>query len=363
MLAKNYLISQMIIGTQQNKVLYLVPGIMGSTLRMTGYTPSGIPVDEDVWSEDLHQIRRVLGTKPASLASSNLAPKKVIKELCGSFFPKIDVYGGISDFCTSPNGLDLEEDVTFFPFAYDWRFSCSDSASKLVEFIEDKEAGLNREIIILAHSMGGIISRLALIQDKSLLERTSTLVQVASPIGGSAKSYFSLKNRPELNPIFDSLWNIAHKNNPICRSELLKAVSSFDSLYELLPPSECTALMHYEGAYFTATHRDAWPTHLHEKLDHAEAIHRELKASDQVLANILQIIYSDAFPTINGYIVDNFFGVIGPMKPRPSGDSTVPASSALAASAGCPRHSARRGHGELIACSELKSKLMEIFAR
>ncbi len=336
---------------------------MGSTLRMTGYTPSGVPVDEDVWNEDLHQIRRVLGAKPETLASPNLAPKKVIKELRGSFFPKIDVYGGISDFCTSPKGLDLEEGVTFFPFAYDWRFSCSDSASKLVEFIEGKEAGSNREIIILAHSMGGIISRLALIRNKSLLERTRALVQVASPIGGSAKSYSSLKKRPELSPIFDNLWIIAHKKDPSCRSELLKAVSSFDSIYELLPPSECTALMHYGGACFTATHRDAWPNHLHVKLDHAEAIHRELKSSDKVLANILQIIYSDAFPTINGYIVDDFFGVISPMMPRPSGDSTVPASSALAASADCPRHSARRSHGELIACSELKSKLKEVFAR
>ena len=353
----------MIFGNQKSKALYLVPGIMGSTLHMTGYTLSGVPVDEDVWSEDVYQIRRVLGTKPEMLASPNLAPKKVMKELRGLFFPKIDVYGGISDFCTSPNGLGLEEDVTFFPFAYDWRFSCRESASKLIEFIEGKEAGSNREIIILAHSMGGIISRLALIQNKSLLGRTSTLVQVASPIGGSAKSYFSLKNRPELNPIFDNLWTISHKKDPVCRSELLKAVSSFDSLYELLPPSECTALMHYGGAYFNATHRGAWPNHLHVKLDHAEAIHCELKTSDQVLAKILQIIYSDAFPTINGYIVDDFFGVISPMKPWPSGDSTVPASSALAASADCPRHSARKNHGQLIACSELKSKLMEVFAR
>jgi pimeloyl-ACP methyl ester carboxylesterase len=335
---------------------------MGSTLHLSGFTPSGAPVDEEVWSEDYGQIRRVLGARPQLLSGSSIQPRRVIREI-KSCLKTIDMYGGLIRFCTSHTGLGLKENDSFFAFAYDWRKSCQVNARKLSSFIQENEEDKDRRIVLVGHSMGGLVCRLALAQDKDLLSRVDSLIQVGSPVGGSAQSYYSLKNKPQMHRLFDFLWIKNHMRDPSIRAQLLRVVATFDSLYELLPPKDAHVLMHHQGSMYSATHRDAWDSSIHSKLDQAESIHETLRDSADTLSAIIEIVYSDSFPTTNGYLVDDYFDVIRTLRERPSGDQTVSTASALASSGACRRHKATKDHVGLVSCPELKEILKEALGR
>jgi pimeloyl-ACP methyl ester carboxylesterase len=88
------------------------------------------------------------------------------------------------------DGLGLIEGKTFFPFAYDWRADNRSSADSLERFI--RQVIKDKRLRFIAHSMGGIVTRLMLKKHKDLLVRTDVLFQVASPIGGSAVAFAAL---------------------------------------------------------------------------------------------------------------------------------------------------------------------------
>jgi hypothetical protein len=64
--------------------------------------------------------------------------------------------------------------------------------------------------------------------------RTDLFVQIASPIEGSLKAFFTLKKHPVFDPIFDRKWQRAHRKDPGKRAHLLQVLGRFSSLYQLL---------------------------------------------------------------------------------------------------------------------------------
>lgn len=105
-------------------------------------------------------------------------------------------------FCRNNIGLRAEDD--FFPFAYNWLTDNQVTANKLAEFIREKDQTGNYLYCLIAHSMGGIVSRLMLANpnNRDLAEKTKLLFQIATPVRGSAKAYYALKRYPNFAPSF-----------------------------------------------------------------------------------------------------------------------------------------------------------------
>lgn len=136
-----------------------------------------------------------------------------------------------------------EDDNTLYPFPYDWRKNNADSAQGLAELLDRVAEKQPDEILLIAHSMGGLICRYYLesrtFDQRPGLHLVSSLICLATPHYGSPLALtaaLGMERRVFLN-----------------EQQVYKLVrqSQFPSLYQLLPPP---------GAPF------AWNRELKEKL-------------------------------------------------------------------------------------------------
>jgi pimeloyl-ACP methyl ester carboxylesterase len=109
-----------------------------------------------------------------------------------------------------------------FVFAYDWRQSNVVTADLLDQFIQQNLAG--KDFDILAHSMGGIVSRIYM-RDKTGQKLPKRIVYMGTPFLGSMNTFATIKEG------WDPLKNrLAGGQNVIWRVAL-----SFPGMLELLP--------------------------------------------------------------------------------------------------------------------------------
>ena len=154
---------------QTRNPLILVPGLTGSELRdkKTG---------EKIWikafkSDKSDDIRLPISTDIASM-SDNLVAGDVIRDVQFAGVSVRDVYGGFVKRMTAagyheerwdkPSEKDVENSLFVFP--YDWRLDNVANARLLIKSIEQLKTKLKRPDLrfdLVAHSMGGIISRYA----------------------------------------------------------------------------------------------------------------------------------------------------------------------------------------------------------
>lgn len=137
---------------------------------------------------------------------------------------------------------------TCFQFAYDWRLSIDENARRLAEFIEDKRAfvqeqieekygipGYNVKFDLIAHSMGGLLSRYFLRYGGVPVEsvdmnapvpwtgagRIDKLVMIGTPNAGSVKAVINFADGMTVGPLLPKF------------SQTL--VGNIPSVYQLLP--------------------------------------------------------------------------------------------------------------------------------
>lgn len=137
---------------------------------------------------------------------------------------------------------------TCFQFAYDWRLSIDENARRLAEFIEDKRAfvqeqieekygipGYNVKFDLIAHSMGGLLSRYFLRYGGTPVEsvdmnapvpwtgagRIDKLVMIGTPNAGSVKAVINFADGMTVGPLLPKF------------SQTL--VGNIPSVYQLLP--------------------------------------------------------------------------------------------------------------------------------
>lgn len=150
--------------------IIVIPGIMGSKL----VNPK---TDEVVWvrlseakSDDLRlPISPNLAANRDDLVATDIVDRVKISR----FLPGISVYSDLIDFLEKKAGyrrgnwdipLSDDDQDTYYIFAYDWRRDNVESARLLIQKIEKLKAKLKKPDIkfdILAHSMGGLITRYA----------------------------------------------------------------------------------------------------------------------------------------------------------------------------------------------------------
>lgn len=230
--------------------IIFIPGLFGTSLN------NG---EELVWpikdSEKLKMIFNIVLEKPYN----TLFPKnkKNNKKDVMEFFlknissqnlklgPVLENYDKIIDF------IKIESDNNYFIFGFDWRKSLSEIIEDFSKEIDKLEIG-NREIVIIGHSLGGLLAYNYLaspeLYDKSYSNfcKIGKLISIGAPIQGSIKSLtylLGLASNPLmtceetknflldgfLKPIFElcpnNLGNLFyHKNskNPLSHKQIIK---------------------------------------------------------------------------------------------------------------------------------------------
>jgi hypothetical protein len=158
-------------------VVVLLPGITGSVLQKDGV---------DVWAPSGKAIAKALFSLGGSLQDLRLgeddpdiddlkdgvrATRLVPDAHLVPGLVKIDGYSSISRLITErfevvPGHPDQDEPANFFEFSYDWRRSNIVAARKLKQLIDkhlykwrEYSGAQDAKVILLAHSMGGLVSR------------------------------------------------------------------------------------------------------------------------------------------------------------------------------------------------------------
>ncbi|MFP3358007.1 hypothetical protein R0K17_11675 [Planococcus sp. SIMBA_143] len=138
----------------------------------------------------------------------------------------------------------LGDNVVEFP--YDWRKNNLDHITLLEQKI-DSEAD---EVILVAHSMGGIVAKLFLnqIQDSPLIEKISKLITLGTPWNGAMDSYKTLK--------YGKFIPEKKFRGQILNDKSSKEISSyFPSIYQLLPSYKYSELAEKTESKFLVSYR------------------------------------------------------------------------------------------------------------
>ena len=308
----------------KNQVVVFVPGIMGSELRYVGPGRYGEPVDEPVWGERVETLIRTLSTTPERLRRG-LSPGKVLSEL--TYFGKRvrGVYGPLFTFLTTQ--LGYTPGVTLRPFGYDWRADNRESARLLGDFIQKVDNDGDKSLVLIAHSMGGLVSRLMLNDpaNRSTAERISLFVQIGSPVAGSAKVLYSLKVSPEFGKL-DILLRLRETINPNLSTRLCDVLHTFDSMFQLLPHESEQVLFSQNGEGYTALDLHMWPNH-GARLSTVREVHESISSCSFPR---IRTFYSAGIKTDRDYQIDQDFNILTRSSPHTvNGDGSVSVFSAV----------------------------------
>lgn len=150
------------ISAAKTKAIVIIPGILGSSLETT----SGA----EVWLHFTNYGKMALtetGTAVYSTQSANY-----------------DNYGANNTYKTLYNSLNSAYGSTFdvIFFDYDWRMTNTTAAAKLAIELSDYT-----EVVLVAHSMGGLVASKFLSNSSTNRAKTTALITLGTPFVGSAK--------------------------------------------------------------------------------------------------------------------------------------------------------------------------------
>lgn len=187
-------------------IVYILPGIMGSKL---GVTTRHVP--HLIW---LHPVAIANG----GLLDLSLSTTDELSA-AGVMLPgylKLKLMLEIAGFRP-----------TFFPF--DWRRDLLDLGQSLYQHIASRD---ERGVMLVAHSMGGLIARAALSFDRD--SRIERLVQLGTPNAGSFASVQALR------AVYPTVRKIAALDRTHSAEELARRVFlELPGLYQMLPSPDC----------------------------------------------------------------------------------------------------------------------------
>ena len=145
--------------------IVIVPGIMGSRLAING---------EQVWEPSALTILPLGPNLECSNSGESIKNVSPVNDNAGAKNSYAYLYQQLlSEF-------GAKYDVIFFP--YDWRMDCAQSAAKLEEAVKDY-----KQIHLVAHSMGGLVSSSYMAQSTENYNKVKTLTTLGTPFVGSAK--------------------------------------------------------------------------------------------------------------------------------------------------------------------------------
>ena len=283
--------------------------------------------------------------------------------------------GGFRDDSFSLSDVDYgSEHFTCFQFAYDWRLDNVENAKRLHKFILEKKKyveaelekryGIKRDVKfdIVAHSMGGLISRYYLMYgDKDLDEivdietpgweganYVDNLILVATPNAGSVNALDNLINGKDIGPflptyqasiigsmpsLYQLLTRTRHK---LVVDENGNNLDLFDpktwkelKLGLMNPNQEDTIAVLLPDVSDPVERREIAYEYLTFSLERAKLFQKVLDVKSSPPENVsLYLIAGDSVPTAHSYTINSKTGLIEKTV-MSQGDGTVTRSSAL----------------------------------
>jgi pimeloyl-ACP methyl ester carboxylesterase len=330
-----------------NDLVIIIPGIMGSVLEKNGRvvwdsTAAAVWAGVASGGGSILDLKLVDDDPAQESAVDGVISTKLIDDLVIiPRFWKVDGYTGLYEALT--HAFDLEEvapdDGTpgnLIRFAYDWRRDIRASARRLARVAAAKlelwrrSGGTSKSrVILIAHSMGGLVARYAL-ECEGLRGRARALVTLGTPYRGAPRALDYLVNGRSL-----VMFGVRFL-------DLTGVLRSLPSAYQLLPrypvletPGGLKRIAEVgEGALgldpvlFTAQ------TSFHAELDRATALNRAEPVDVRDPYEWLQVVGVQQ-PTVVGARWSG--GILAPSKELPAGlpgeypdgDGTVPWLSAM----------------------------------
>jgi pimeloyl-ACP methyl ester carboxylesterase len=184
-------------------------------------------------------------------------------------------------------------------------------------------------VVIVAHSMGGLVARAMLHRHAHLVVPRLRLLQIASPITGSALALYSLQKQVRVSDTLEWVARLMTVISGTTTGRLFHALRSAPSMFALLPHPCVTAAFSATGEEISAFDRRLWLKGDEAHLAEAEAIHAALESPCPIP---MLCLYSDSFPTEHAYTLLPD-GTIQNCALSYDGDGTVVGSSAYAGTA------------------------------
>jgi pimeloyl-ACP methyl ester carboxylesterase len=266
----------------------LVPGIMGTELRLQEADSSRVLQHSLIWGEDLNVIWKSLAEQPNVFSSEKVKPGRVLRYLSGyplssfqKFRKKFPVYGPLFEYLSDKHNFREGDDL--LEFGYDWRACNVKSSRALAEFLQKRTEEADR-VTLIAHSMGALICR-AFLADATfahLHARIHRVIQLGAPVLGSPAAFFTLKNYPRIHALFDVVLKKRQKRNPELYRFLLNSLGTFQSLFQLLPPATEQIVFDESGVQYSALNQALWAKGEEQLLKGAEALHNLLELGQAV---------------------------------------------------------------------------------
>jgi pimeloyl-ACP methyl ester carboxylesterase len=223
-------------------VVVLIPGILGSVLQKNG---------KDIWALSGSGIGRALATGWESIQrlalhgdsdKDDLGDQIVASRLMDDvhlipWLWKIDGYTRIRKALTT-SFKDIQPGVNYFEFPYDWRRDnrvaarhLQTESAKWLEARRKTTGNENAKLILICHSMGGLVAR-HFLEVLDGWRDCLALITFGTPYRGSLNALNFIAN------------GMRKKLGPISIVDLSDLLRSFTSVYQLLPVYRC----HDEGS-------------------------------------------------------------------------------------------------------------------
>lgn len=270
-------------------LVIILPGIMGSVLQKNG---------QDLWAISGQAILSQLGSLGARLQDLRLGEDDPTKDDLGDGIKatrilqdfhmvpglvKVDGYTGLRNLFTErfavvqPDPNNPQQPANYFEFAYDWRRDNRVSARKLKKLIDEQlprwraasPANADAKVILIAHSMGGLVSRYYL----EVLEGwrdCRALFTFGTPFRGSV-----------------NILNFLVYGYKKYFLDLTEVVRSFTSAYQLLPIYKLIAVTGKADAC-KVCEVDGLPGVQQQRAQAALAFHEEIENAVEAHRNMLE---------------------------------------------------------------------------
>ncbi|MGI9493593.1 MAG: CHAT domain-containing protein, partial [Geminicoccaceae bacterium] len=188
--------------------VFILPGILGSELRYD---------DKRIWMS----LRQIFKGRLERLDLHRENPKEIE---AFRMFPRY--YFGLAKYLAASHNIE--------PFPYDWRISMQTEAKRFAALLTKELDGNTQPVRILAHSMGGLVARLAFALDHDLWRKFkakegSRLVMLGTPNRGSFSIARMLMGKEKTTGLL-ALLDTKHGEK-----ELLNFIRRFLGVLELLP--------------------------------------------------------------------------------------------------------------------------------
>jgi pimeloyl-ACP methyl ester carboxylesterase len=232
--------------------LILIPGIMGSRLR--DKTTQNVLWPGSIWRIVFHDYRELgLDIDPATLTGNpgNIEAFSLADTAAGQHFYDtiINTLVDSGSFSLTEPGTPVKDPYTrhLYLFPYDWRLDNVDTARKLSALIDQLRLDYGRpdlKVDIVAHSMGGIVSRYLLeFGTDDVLDRNDAPITMA---GESKINRLILLGTPSLGST-NTIENLIDGSRLALKRIMPVTLATLPSVYQLLPNSDRKPLIGIDG--------------------------------------------------------------------------------------------------------------------